>query len=139
MVAKAQENVAAAGLAERIDVWEGSASQLPFADESFDAVVSTGSIHHWKDPVTGINEIHRVLAPGGCALLYDIVSDTPRDVLRQTAREFGRFKMWMLWLHAFEEPFYNRANFSLLADSTAFGKGETRFVGVLCCLTLRKP
>jgi ubiquinone/menaquinone biosynthesis C-methylase UbiE len=136
MVAKAQENVAGAGL--DIEVKEGSASCIPFADNSFDTVVSTGSIHHWKDPIAGLNEVHRVLKPGGYALIYDVVSDTPASAFKETASEFGRLKMMLFWLHAFEEPFYSRKHFELLAHSTWFQEGQTRFVGVLCCLVLQK-
>jgi len=138
MVAKAQENVAHAGLAGVIEVREGNASRMPFDDDSFDTVVSTGSIHHWKEPTAALNEVHRVLKRGGHALMYDIVSDTPFSVLRETARKFGRLRMWLFWLHAFEEPFYSRRDFELLAAPTLFEKGRTRFVGVQCCLILEK-
>jgi ubiquinone/menaquinone biosynthesis C-methylase UbiE len=138
MVAKARKNLANAGLHEIIEVKEGNASAMPFSEDSFDTVVSTGSIHHWKEPTAGLNEIYRVLKPGGYALIYDIVSDTPASILRETAREFGKFKLVLFWLHAFEEPFYSRQNFELLARSTVFKEGRTRFVGLLCCLILKK-
>ena len=138
MVVKAQQNVANAGLSDTIELKEGTASQLPFAGDSFDAVVSTGSIHHWKDPTAGLNDVYRVLKPGGYALMYDIVSDTPVSVLKEMAREFGRLKMLLLWLHAFEEPFYSRRDFELLARPTLFKEGRSQFVGVMCCLILKK-
>lgn len=117
---------------------EGGADALPFADNSFDIVVSTGSIHHWKDPEAGLNEIYRILSPGGYALIYDIVSDTPRAVLQDAKRQFGRFRMFMLWIHAFEEPFYSTQGFESLPRSTLFKEGNVRFVGVLFCLTMKK-
>jgi ubiquinone/menaquinone biosynthesis C-methylase UbiE len=138
MVAKAEKNIAEAGLSRYIEVKEGNVIDLPFADSTFDAVVSTGSIHHWKDPDAGLNDIYRVLKPGGLAMLYDIVSDTPKSVLKATAREFGRLRMVMLWIHAFEEPFYSREELRSLAQSSKFKEGKARFVGVLCCLMLRK-
>ncbi|MHC4092379.1 MAG: class I SAM-dependent methyltransferase, partial [Planctomycetota bacterium] len=138
MVATARRHVADAGLASVIDVQEANASELPFPDASFDMVVSTGSIHHWKEPTPALNEVYRVLKEGGDALMYDVVSDTPASVLRETAREFGRLRILLLWLHGFEEPFYTRENFALLARPTPFREGETRFVGVLCCLALKK-
>ena len=49
----------------------GDVAALPFADNSVDLVVSTLSLHHWDDPAAGINEIVRVLAPGGQAWIYD--------------------------------------------------------------------
>ena len=138
MVAKARENIEGAGLADRIEMKEGNASGLPFPDGAFDTVVSTQSIHHWKDPTAALNEVHRVLRPGGLALLYDLVSDTPGPILKDLAREFGRARMWFLWIHAFEEPFYSRYGLEELARPTAFGEGQTRFVSVCCCLTLHK-
>jgi len=49
----------------------GDVAALPFADHSVDLVVSTLSLHHWDDPAAGLNEIVRVLAPGGQAWIYD--------------------------------------------------------------------
>ncbi len=44
---------------------QGSAMDLPFADASFDGVVSVASIKHWPDPAAGLAECVRVLRPGG--------------------------------------------------------------------------
>ena len=138
MVAKARENIESSGLSGNIAVEEGNASCMPFSDDSFDAVVSTGSIHHWNDPTTALNEVHRVLKPGGLGLLYDLVSDTPGPVLREMARESGRMRMLLLWLHAFEEPFYSRYGLEELPRPTPFEEGQTRFVSVMCCLAVQK-
>jgi len=138
MVARSRKNMAKAGLSEVIEVREGNASHVPFSDNSFDTVVSTGSIHHWKNPTACLNEVYRVLKPGGFALMYDLVSDTPAAVLKETAYEFGRLRVLLLWLHSFEEPFYSSKDFELLAQPTLFKEGRTRFVGLMCCLILKK-
>jgi SAM-dependent methyltransferase len=44
---------------------QASADQLPFADESFNAVVSWGVMTYLKDPNQGFREVWRVLKPGG--------------------------------------------------------------------------
>lgn len=49
-----------------------AAESLPFPDGSFDAVVTSMSLHHWHEAARGVAEIARVLAPGGRALLADI-------------------------------------------------------------------
>jgi SAM-dependent methyltransferase len=49
----------------------GDVASLAFPDGSFDLVVSTLSMHHWTDVVAGLNEIGRVLHPGGRALVWD--------------------------------------------------------------------
>jgi ubiquinone/menaquinone biosynthesis C-methylase UbiE len=138
MVVRARKNMAEAGLSEVIEVREGNASHVPFSDNSFDTVVSTGSIHHWKNPTACLNEVYRVLKPGGFALMYDLVSDTPAAVLKETAYEFGRLRVLLFWLHSFEEPFYSSKDFELLAQPTLFKEGRPRFVGLMCCLILKK-
>ena len=138
MVARAAANVGKAGLSGVVEVKEGDVCTIPYEDGFFDVVVSTGSIHHWKEPVRALNEIYRVLKGGGYALVYDVVSDTPRSVLQEAAREFGRLRIVLLWIHAFEEPFYSRQALELLPQSSLFKQGNTRFAGILCCLAMKK-
>ncbi|MGW4642297.1 class I SAM-dependent methyltransferase [Sphaerisporangium sp. NPDC004334] len=38
----------------------GSAENLPFDDQSFDAAMAVASIHHWQDPIAGLRELRRV-------------------------------------------------------------------------------
>ena len=47
----------------------GDAEQLPFADDAFDRYVSCGSIEYWPDPGRAVAEAHRVVRPGGTALV----------------------------------------------------------------------
>jgi len=138
MVDRARKNMVIAGLSDVVEVKEGEASHMPFADSSFDIVVSTGSVHHWKEPTACLNDIYRVLKQGGYVLLYDFVSDTPASIIKEKALEFGRFKILFLWLHTFEEPFYTRKDFEWLAHSSLFKEGGTQFVGLFYCLILKK-
>lgn len=139
MVAQAQRNAEQAGLATKIEVTAGHAGHLPFPDGTVDLVVSTGSIHHWKEPVAALNEVHRVLKSGGQALVYDLATDTPAEALGEMRRQFGWLWTTLFRLHGLQEPFYSSGAFEALARESAFGEGRTRFVGSLCCLLLRKP
>jgi ubiquinone/menaquinone biosynthesis C-methylase UbiE len=73
MIERARVNAKHSVPAERRPTFVvGSVDALPFADRSFDLVVSTLSMHHWADAATGQTEINRVLRPGGRALVWDI-------------------------------------------------------------------
>jgi SAM-dependent methyltransferase len=47
----------------------GSVTDLPFADDSFDLVYSCGVIHHVEQTRAAVSEFHRVLRPGGHAIV----------------------------------------------------------------------
>jgi len=43
----------------------GRAEDMPFADDAFDLVVSAWTFEHLEDPPKALQEVHRVLKPGG--------------------------------------------------------------------------
>ncbi|HUT87901.1 MAG TPA: class I SAM-dependent methyltransferase [Thermoguttaceae bacterium] len=57
------------GLEDRLSAVVGVAEEMPFPDNSVDLVVSRGSIFFWDDPVKGLQEVYRVLRPGGKAYI----------------------------------------------------------------------
>lgn len=56
----------------------GNAEHLPFGDASFDAVLNLESSHCYPNPPRFLEEVHRVLRPGGHLLLADIRLTEPR-------------------------------------------------------------
>ena len=48
---------------------QGDARELPFPDGLFDIVYSNGVLHHSPDIETSVREVHRVLKPGGRAVI----------------------------------------------------------------------
>jgi demethylmenaquinone methyltransferase/2-methoxy-6-polyprenyl-1,4-benzoquinol methylase len=65
MLAAGRERVNRAGLGERIELVEGSAERLPFADASFDALSFTYLLRYVDDPGATMAELARVVRPGG--------------------------------------------------------------------------
>ncbi len=57
------------GKYDPVSFYLGDAERLPFADDSFDIVWSSGSIEYWPDPVATLEEIRRVTEPGGHVLI----------------------------------------------------------------------
>jgi ubiquinone/menaquinone biosynthesis C-methylase UbiE len=82
MTAHAARHVDDARVRNRVDTLVAAAEALPFADRSFDAVVSTLSAHHWVDQDAAVAEQVRVLRTGGHLLVVDLRrSATVADLL----------------------------------------------------------
>lgn len=65
-----------------ISTQQGNVASLPFADASFDIVVTRFSAHHWNDVAGALNEAWRVLRPNGTLMVVDIVA--PKTALYDT-------------------------------------------------------
>jgi ubiquinone/menaquinone biosynthesis C-methylase UbiE len=90
MLSKAQQRCASAG-ARNVTFREGSATKIPFEDRSFDTVVTRLSIHHFEYPRVALDEIWRVLKPGGTFVVADVVSsEVPEKSALQNAIEVLR-------------------------------------------------
>lgn len=71
----------------------GNAMHMAFQENTFDAVVSVGSVKHWPDGLQGVQEIYRVLKPGG---LF-VISETDREASDEAIRQFvRRFHIWFI-------------------------------------------
>ena len=62
-----------------VQFYLGDAERLPFADDTFDAYWSSGSIEYWPDPVAALREARRVTKPGGPVLV--VGPDYPKTTL----------------------------------------------------------
>lgn len=81
MLAQVKRTARERGL-NNIVVQQGAAERLPFADASFDIVLSRYSTHHWRDLEAGLREARRVLKADGRAVFADVVA--PADALLDT-------------------------------------------------------
>jgi SAM-dependent methyltransferase len=86
---------------------QGSVLELPFGDQSFDIVFSNGVLHHTTDWTAGVNELVRVLRPGGFGWLYLIenpgglfwdVIEVLRAITQGESRERARRALYALGL-----------------------------------------
>lgn len=86
MLAAAQLNVEEAGVAQSVTFEKGSADELPFPDETFDAVICVGVLEHLPPPVreATLRQIIRVVRrPGDLAL---VVNNTESQFLTRENR-----------------------------------------------------
>ena len=95
ILAIARRKAAEAGC--EVDFREAFSQELPFADDSFDAVVSTLVFHHLKPDVkrATFREIARVLKPGGRLYVGDFgrPADPLQAALALQARVFDGFEV----------------------------------------------
>lgn len=73
MVESAREAARRAGLADRVEVHQGFYEDLPLPDGSLDLVISNGVLNLAPDKAAVLDEIVRVLKPGGRLYLADVV------------------------------------------------------------------
>jgi ubiquinone/menaquinone biosynthesis C-methylase UbiE len=95
----AKKNSLASGLENPPKFNVGDASSLSFEDNYFDAAVATFSLHHWPRPVNGLNEIYRVLKPGGEALIYDHWRNPSAAAKEKMRKKYGRLLSFFALLH----------------------------------------
>ena len=99
-------NAAAEGVADRVAVETGDITRLPFADASFDAVVSMTVIHNIPSREArdqALRELVRVLKPGGRIALFDLLHASRYAEVLQGAgmkvRDLGYDLLWFLPCH----------------------------------------
>lgn len=73
MLARARRHAQDSGVSGRIHLVPGSATELPFPDDSFDLVISHFTLHHLDEPLAMLNETARVVRPGGRVIIKDLV------------------------------------------------------------------
>ncbi len=118
-----------------VDFRHGNASAMPFPDASFDFVVCTAAFKNFSDPIGALNEIHRVLTPGGEASIYDLRKDASRDEIAAEVRNMG-----LSALNAFLTRFifrfgllpraYTREVLETLVAQSRFGTGQVDADGI---------
>jgi ubiquinone/menaquinone biosynthesis C-methylase UbiE len=86
-VAIARANAQRAGA--DIDFQHGDVSAMPFENEKFDFLMCTSSFKNFSEPLKALNEMYRVLKPGGKAW----ISDLRRDVSNETIDSFVKDTM----------------------------------------------
>ncbi|MDE6117836.1 MAG: bifunctional demethylmenaquinone methyltransferase/2-methoxy-6-polyprenyl-1,4-benzoquinol methylase UbiE [Duncaniella sp.] len=79
MVEIGRKKVTAAGLDDVVTLGIGDCLQLPFPDASFDCITCAYGVRNFQNLPAGYREMHRVLRPGGVAVILEL--STPRSAL----------------------------------------------------------
>lgn len=77
----ARANAAKSGV--HVDFRHGNASAMPFESDRFDFLLCRAAFKNFSEPLRAIEEMHRVLKPGGQALIIDLRRDSTRESIDQ--------------------------------------------------------
>jgi demethylmenaquinone methyltransferase / 2-methoxy-6-polyprenyl-1,4-benzoquinol methylase len=85
MLRQGRNNIAGRSMADRVQLVAGRAEQMPFADESFEALTFTYLLRYVDDPQATLFELARVVKPGGAVASLEFLLPKSR---------FWRFWWW---------------------------------------------
>ncbi len=100
-----------------VDFRLGNASDMPFADNTFDFIICTAAFKNFTRPVQAIAQMQRVLKPGGKALIVDLRRDASRADVDRMVKDMG-----LSWLNAL----FTQGAFKLMLLRNAYTPDEIR-------------
>jgi ubiquinone/menaquinone biosynthesis C-methylase UbiE len=125
-----------------VDFRHGDASDLPFPGECFDLIVCQAAFKNFAEPVRALDEMYRVLRPGGTAVIQDMRHEaTTADIDQEIARmQLGRLNTFMtrITLRVLRLRAFSRAQFERLAVQSAFGWCDVQADGMSIEVRLTK-
>src|SRR5580693_5870378 len=77
----ARNNALEAGVP--VEFRQGNASAMPFADNSFDLLVCRAAFKNFSEPEKAIEEMRRVLRPGGTGVIIDLRRDASMSEIKR--------------------------------------------------------
>ena len=108
-----------------VEFRQGDVAAMPFPDGSFDLVVCQAAFKNFTLPHTALAEMHRVLRPGGTAVIQDMSNDASHaDIDGEVkAMKLGRFSSFTTraTLEMLRRRAYRPADFERLAAASPFG------------------
>jgi ubiquinone/menaquinone biosynthesis C-methylase UbiE len=141
-VTAAKANARKSGVVNASHFDVGDVCSLPYEDGLFALVVSTFSLHHWPNKAAGLNEVYRVLEPGGEAWIYDHCKDPSPEARERLGRDYGRLAAWFALAHLhFVSSSLTRENARRILEdpSLKFPEKRLKTCGIFLLLRLKKP
>jgi ubiquinone/menaquinone biosynthesis C-methylase UbiE len=123
----ARENARRAGV--DVDFQHGNASGMPFPDGTFDFATCHAAFKNFADPVGALDELHRVLKPGGHASIVDLRKEASWAEIEEEVRGMGlsavnAFLTRLTFRTVLLRSAYTRPALEAMVARSRFGRGE---------------
>jgi len=123
----ASENAEKAG----VDVCfeQGDAAEMPYPANAFNLIVCRAAFKNFARPLTALNEMYRVLKPGGTALIIDLRKDFSPQAIRDYTEGKGLINGAIIkWTFntMLKKRAYTVEGITKLASQSHFGDSELR-------------
>ena len=128
-VQMATANAMGAGVA--VTFHHGDAARMPFDPESFDFIVCRAAFKNFAAPVQALREMHRVLKPGGRALIIDLRPDASAEAIAAHVKDMklgwiNSLLTRLIFKYMLLKRAYTQEQFRQMASQTPFGVCEIR-------------
>jgi ubiquinone/menaquinone biosynthesis C-methylase UbiE len=125
----ARRNAMEAGV--EVDFRQGDAANMPFEPGSFDFLICRAAFKNFTRPVRALEEMHRVLKPGGRALIIDLRKDASKESVNEAVDRMCLNKLNTLitkltFRFMLLQRAYTRIEFEQLLSQTKFDSVEIR-------------
>jgi ubiquinone/menaquinone biosynthesis C-methylase UbiE len=133
----------AANSGVKVEFRQGDAAAMPFAPNVFDFIVCRAAFKNFGNPAGAIAEMHRVLRPGGQAVIRDMRHDASDAALDAAVRAM-RLGPIATVLNRFifrglRRKAYTSDDFKRMAALSPFGAAEILMSDIGFDVVLRKP
>lgn len=151
MLAVGRKKIAEKQLSDRIEMVQGDSEELPFQDQSFDAITVAFGVRNFENLQKGLQEIRRVLRPGGILVVLEtsVPEKFPfkqgyhfytRNLLPLIGKIFSKDKVAYAYLSESAAAFPHGKKFNNILSKTGFIEVENKpqTMGVASIYTAKK-
>jgi ubiquinone/menaquinone biosynthesis C-methylase UbiE len=138
----ARQEAATAGV--EVDIRLGNVAAMPYPDSMFDYIVCRSAFKNFADPVGALDEMHRVLVPGGAAQIQDLLGGATPAAVDAVVDTWGhnpanRWLMKWIFHNMLLKRAYTPEAFADMAARSRFGGAKISTEGITLEVWLEKP
>ena len=126
-----------------VEFRHGSAAEMPFSESAFDFIICTAAFKNFKEPDRALSEMHRVLKPGGTALIIDLNRNISDGEIEEYLNKHGatgieRIFLRLMFRHFLRKGAYTRDDLAKMISRIPFQKLDIVEKGISLYVYLTK-